>query len=287
MEAYVEIIREDGSLERHRIEGDQITVGRSPKAGVPVPDGRDLEDEHLLIAPRGEGCWVAIAQGARLAGRVRGEPFQHGMLAWGTELELGNFKFRVTDRLPKEKKDGEQQSSPIVLFGGVGMILVLLWVAMDEGGAEIDTAAPSDPLVLFDTEYPCPQTGAGALHRADANSEAALAKSERYPFDATDGVESVRLYREAQSCYATSGVGDAAGEMQREADFMQRRIEEDYRTHRLRLERTLEMGRNEDALLEVRALELLTSHRAGHPYVQWLDMMDRQLQVVIATPAAE
>ena len=61
MEAYVEVIREDGSLERHRIEKDQITVGKSPTAGVPIPDGRDLEPEHLLIAPRGEGCDASLA----------------------------------------------------------------------------------------------------------------------------------------------------------------------------------------------------------------------------------
>ena len=56
MEAYVEVIREDGTLERTRIEGEQITVGRSPTAGVPLPDTHNLKPKHLLIAPRGEGC---------------------------------------------------------------------------------------------------------------------------------------------------------------------------------------------------------------------------------------
>ena len=41
------------------------------KKRIPLPDARDLEPEHLLIAPRGEGCWVAIAQGAKIQAKVR------------------------------------------------------------------------------------------------------------------------------------------------------------------------------------------------------------------------
>lgn len=281
MEAYVEIIREDGSLERHRIENEQITVGKSPTAGVPIPDGRDLEPEHLLIAPRGEGCWVAIAQGARVAAKVRGEAFQHGMVAWGTEIEIGSLKIKVTDSLPKDKKDGEQKTSPIVLIGGVGIIGVLAWTMLsDPGGHGLETRAPSEPLQIFDAEVTCPTTGAQALYMADEDAEGALAKSERYPFDASDGVESVQLYRRSQACYALVGQTEAANRMRQEGDWMQHRIEEDYTTHRLRLERAMEQQRWPDALLETRALLALTRHR-DHPYVQWLIRNERRLQLLV------
>lgn len=281
MEAYVEVIREDGSLERHRIENDQITVGKSPTAGVPIPDGRDLEPEHLLIAPRGEGCWVAIAQGARVVAKVRGEAFQHGMVAWGTEIEIGSLKIKVTDSLPKESKDGDQKTSPIVLLGGVGIIGVLAWTMLsDPGGHGLETQAPTEPLQIFDTEVPCPTTGAQALYMADEDAEGALAKSERYPFDASDGVESVQLYRRSQACYALVGQTEAANRMRQEGDWMQHRIEEDYTTHRLRLERAMEQQRWPDALLETRALLALTRHRE-HPYVQWLIRNERRLQLLV------
>ena len=112
MEAYVEIIREDGTLERTRIEGDQITVGRSPTAGVPLPDARDLEPEHLLIAPRGEGCWVAVAQGAKVTAKVRGQPFQHGMVAWGSEIEIGGLRLQGSQQPPPGENKGQQQRQP-------------------------------------------------------------------------------------------------------------------------------------------------------------------------------
>lgn len=281
MEAYVEVIREDGTLERHRIEGDQITVGRSPTAGVPIPDGRDLEPEHLLIAPRGDACWVAIAQGSKVQARVRGEPFDHGMLAWGTEVEIGNIKLRVTDSLPKEKKDGEQKASPVVVIGAVGIIGVLGWTMFAApNGHDIDTAAPTDALELFDAQPACRESGAQALYAADEGAEGALAKSERYPFDSADGVESVSLYRLAQACYTAVGQAEAAARMQREGDWMQHRIEEDYTTHRLRLQRAMEQQRWPDALLETRALLALTRHR-DHPYVHWLTRNERRLQLLV------
>jgi hypothetical protein len=284
MEAYVEIIREDGTLERTRIEGDQITVGRSPTAGVPLPDARDLEPEHLLIAPRGEGCWVAIAQGAKVTAKVRGQPFQHGMVAWGSEIEIGGLRFRVTDKPPQDNIKGKGQTSPMVIIGGVLGVVVLVWAMQGEEIAGLDMEAP-EPYVLFADQSACPVTGVQAMTRAEQSAEAALAKSERYPFDAADGLDSVILYDTAFLCYQSTGVTAAASEMQRERDYMRHRIQEDYDTHRLRLQRALELERYDDGLLEARALLGMVRERgADDPYVQWLVRMERQLQLLTATP---
>ncbi len=289
MDAYVEVIREDGTLERHRIEGDQITVGRSPTAGVPIPDARDLEPEHLRRAPRGEGCWVALAQGSKIGARVRGAAFQHGMVAWGTEIEIGKFKIRITDQLASEKKGGggdEKKTSPVVLLAGVAAVAILAWtLTQDAVGNDLDTVAPEDELHIFPSDVTCPVTGAGVLARADLDAEAALAKSERYPFDPSDGVESVTLYRQASSCYQGAGVADAATRMQEEATWMQRRIDDDYLSHRFRLERAIEQQRHADALLETRSLLALTRH-LDHPYVQWLTRLERQLQLIVEAQGA-
>lgn len=281
MEAFVEIIREDGSLERTRIEGDQITIGRSPTAGIPLPDQRDLEPEHLLVAPRGDGCWVACNQDAQATAKVNGQPFQHGMVAWGTTLEVGGLKIRVTDKLPKEVKDAKQ-TSPIVLIGGVAAVLILLWSLGGDNGPGLETRPPTEPVALFGVEEVCPTSGAAVLRQADLFSEIALAKSERYPFDPSDGVESVRLYRRSQACYAVSGVEDAATQMQLEADFMQRRVEEDYSAHRLRLERALAARRYEDALFETEAiLAILRREDQTSAYIRWLTQTKRHLELLV------
>lgn len=284
MEAYIEITREDGSLERMRIEGEQITLGKASNAGVSLPDQRDLEPEHLLIAPRGEGCWIAVAQGAKLGAKVGGQPFQHGMVAWGTEVEVGNLRFKITDKPPQEQKKGQQQVSPVVMIGAVVAVLAVLWLLSGDPGAGLDTTAPA-PYVLFQEVPTCPASGTAVEHRASEDAEAALAKSERYPFDPSDGVESVRLYRTAQACYTALANAPAAAEMQREADYMQHRIEEDYRTHRLRLERALEHENFDDAVLETRALLALVAEAdPNHEYVQWLGRLERQLQLELTAP---
>lgn len=284
MEAYVEIIREDGSLERTRVEGEQITVGRSATAGIALPDARDLEAEHLLIAPRGDGCWVAVAQGAKIGAKVGGQPFQHGMVAWGAEIEIGNLRIRLTDKPPQDQKKGGQQVSPVVMIGAVVAVLVVLWSLSGDTGTSLETEAP-EAYVLFQDPIACPVSGALAQHRADEDASAALARSERYPFDPSDGVESVRLYRTAQACYASLSMAPAAADMEREANYMQNRIEEDYRTHRVRLERALQHETYDDALLEARSILALVREVGGeHPYVVWLTRLERQLALELTAP---
>ncbi|MCX7807119.1 MAG: FHA domain-containing protein [Deltaproteobacteria bacterium] len=289
MEAYVEVIREDGTLERVRIEGEQITVGRSPTAGVPLPDLRELEAEHLLIAPRGESCWVACNQRARVPARINGQPFMQGMVPWGTIIELPGVRIRVTDRLPKEVK--EKTNSSLVLVGGAALIMLLVWMMGGSSEPGLEVHPPVEPLALFANQEQCPASGTAALKQADLFAEMALAKSERYPFDPSDGVESVRLYRRAEACYRLAGLNDAAQQMKAEGDHMQQRVEEDYAAHRLRLERALEQKNFEDALFEIQSLLALLrkeyqpegevgSASSQPAYVQWLLRTKRHLELL-------
>jgi hypothetical protein len=287
VEAWLEIIREDGTLERQRLEGEQITVGRSPAAGIPIPDARTLDPEHLMLAPRGEGCWVAVAQNAGAPVHVRGEVFEHGMLAWGTELSIGQLKLRIADSLPKEKKvAGEKQVSAPVLIAFFVIIPLVGWLLLSDGGSSLDTTPAAPPPGLFEEQVSCPTTGGTARHRADLDAEAAIARAERYPFAAQDGVQAVRLYQRAQACYRAVGAGEEAQQMEREGALMQRRIEEDYSTHRLRLERALQQRRMADALIETRALVELLRHKEGDPYLAWLRQLGRQLQLAMDAASA-
>ncbi len=282
MEAWLEIIREDGTLERQRLEGERITVGRSPAATIPIPDARQLDPEHLMVAPRGDGCWVAVAQNASVAAQVRGEPFQHGMLTWGTEIVIGGLRLKITDKLPKEQKaGGEKPVSAPVLIAFFVIIPLVGWMLLSDPEVGIDATPAALPPELFDEVTTCATTGGPARHRADRDAEAAIAKAERYPFAAQDGVQAVQLYRQAQACYTAVNATQEAQLMQREAEVMSRRIDEDYRTHKLRLERALGQGRLPDALLETRALIEIFRHRQGHPYVAWLEQLARQLQLAI------
>ncbi len=286
MDAWIEIVREDGSLERQHLDGERVTVGRSPSAGVPIPDARGLDPEHMMIAPRSDGCWVAVAQGATGEVRVRGEVFNHGILAYGTEIEVAGLKLKVTDELPKEKKDPNDKavSSPILIAAFV-MVPLIGWLLLSAPDAGLDTTAPASPPPLFEESVACPDTGS-ARHRADLDAEEAIAMSERYPFASQDGVQAVGRYQRAQSCYRAAGATREAEIMAQEVASMQDRIEEDYRTHRLRLTRALEQERLPDALVETRSLIELLRHKDGDPYLAWLIQLARQLQLAIDAAAS-
>jgi hypothetical protein len=277
MDAYVEVLRADGSSERHRIEGEQMTLGRSPAAGITVTGVEELEPEHLLVAPRSDGCWVAIAKGARIGAVVRGTPFEHGLLAWGSEVEIGTVRLRVSNTAPGAVKD--QQVSPPVAIAALVGIAVLGWLLLGDDGGELpETAAAPPP--LFGEAAPCGAEGPAALHAAREAAEAAAAKSERYVFSAQDGVTAVTLYARAEACFGRSGAAADARRMATEREAMTRRIDEDYKTHRLRLERSLHHARFPEALVEAHAIRALTEHLEG-PYVDWLTLLERRLQMLV------
>lgn len=277
MDAYVEVLRADGTSERHRIEGEQMTLGRSPAAGITVTGVDELEPEHLLVAPRPDGCWVAIAKGSRVGAVVRGSPFEHGLLAWGSEIEIGPVKLKVTNALPVTKQAGK--ISPPVAIAALAAIGVAGWMLLsDPGGGLPETAATAPP--LFGALPTCGADGPVALHNAREAAEAAVAKSERYVFSAQDGVAAVNLYGKAQVCFGQAGATADARRMQMERESLTRRIEEDYKTHRLRLERGLRLAHFDDAGREARALRALTRHLSG-PYVDWLTLLERRLQLLV------
>jgi hypothetical protein len=75
-----------------------------------------------------------------------------------------------------------------------------------------------------------------------------------------------------------------ARRMQTEREAMTARIDEDYKNHRLRLERALYLSRFDDGLVEAHALRALTRHLTG-PYIEWLTLLERRLQMLVDTAA--
>jgi hypothetical protein len=172
-----------------------------------------------------------------------------------------------------------QQVSPPVAIAAIVGIAVFGWLLLGDDGGELpETAATPPP--LFGEAPPCGAEGPGALHAAREAAEAAAAKSERYVFSAQDGVTAVTLYARAEACFGRSGAPADARRMATEREAMTRRIDEDYKTHRLRLERSLHNARFPEALVEAHAIRALTGHLEG-PYVDWLTLLERRLQMLV------
>lgn len=280
MEAWVEITKDDGSSERHKLEEEETTIGRSPVAGIPLVSNEELEPEHLLLAPRSDGCWVAVAEGAQTSAFLQGEGFSHGVVPWDSELHVGSIRLRITDRPPQKEKDEDKTvGTPVVLLV-LGALPVAVWMLMQGSNQNLQFDPAGKPPALFAESQECPVSADKAVHRARDAEQAASHKRERYPFDAQDGIEAVRRYQVAESCYREANYTKAAERVANEGNALKKRINEDYKTHKLRLERSLEKGRHLQALREARALNSLIRHTDGN-YAQWMQVLERRLRISI------
>jgi hypothetical protein len=277
MTPYLEILQPDGSAERYPLGGgEHVVVGRQPREGIALPYAGELELEHVRLTPRREGCWFSIMQGARTPATVGGQYFAGGLVPWGGAVELGSLRLRVTDTIPEAAR---AKSSRTTLIAAVGLLAAAGWLFMpaEEGAPGMTTA---EPPALFAAAPPkCPEAEpAAAGSRAKEAADAARAKSERYPFAAQDGVRAAELYALAAACFTAAGRDGDADRMTRDRKSLVAHIDEDYRTHRLKLERAVEYRRTRQALLESRALLALVGH-LDHPYTAWLHSVERRLSL--------
>jgi hypothetical protein len=280
VEAWVEVVAPDGTQAPHRLIDEQVTLGSAPTAGIPLVNAEDLLPEHMMIAPRPEGCWVSVAQGATTPLVANGRPVFGEVVPWGTELELGRHKLRFTNREPKlRRKKGQAVSSPVIGLLFVAIPLVA-WLLLSDSEETIDLSGGGSPPALFEELPSCPQN-ADVAHEAREAELAARARAERYPFSAQDGIEAVKTFAIAESCFERIADRPAATRMAREREALVHRMESDYQVHRIRLDHALKYRRYEEARVEARALQGLLQHRQDSEFVRWLGLLERRLQLII------
>lgn len=290
MFGFVEITTADGQVSLLPVEKSEIKIGRNPDAEICLAQEKGIEWEHILLAPRKEQCFVSVAQGAREV-FVNGAPIASGMFPWGTRLEVGGLKLVLLKDDPSKTKKATTQISPVSVLGLIGIAAGLYMIFRESPlSLQIETTAPEIPALFPDEAPVCAFRGAPevVLSQAVRLGAQAFAKSERYPFDASDGVESVQLFQQTVACLQGLSGTDAGhaditavlSRMQAEAGYMRQRIDNDYLGHRFRLDRALQQGRHRDALHESRALLALTAGVSEqHPYRQWLVRNERQLEL--------
>lgn len=283
----------DGTVQNFALTDERVVVGTSTKCQVMI-DRPEFSPEHLLLSPRPDGCWVAVARGVGTPTLVDNVPFDRGMVPWGRALVVGQVRMVLSDgavaaaKVKKEKKDKEEKVSPVLLVAAVVVMGLAGWTLLSEpGGLQPPSRVNTPPPQLFDDlNRPCPQADPSlVVSTAEESTRIALSKAERMPFRTQDGVEAVTYYAQAAACYRAVANGDAAAEATRRANSLKARLEEEYTAHRFRLERALEQTRYDDALFEVKMITALVSHRRG-PYLTALNTLERQLTLRIDQAAA-
>lgn len=278
MHAYIEIIRADGRSEVRPLELEQVTIGSGIEATIPIADAPELEAIHLLLAPREGGCWVSVAEGAEAAAWVRGKVHENGLLEWGTEIDVGSITLRINHALVEEEQRRARRRRLTIIAALLVTLLAGMYL-LREQKSQLPRRTTKPPELFADLPTACPvQEPSQALSRAESTREQADARIMRYPFDAQDGVEAVRLFTITEQCFITAGQPDVAKVVAEERDRIKAQIEEDYQVHLLRLSQVLRQGELDDALREARALQKLLEHKEG-PYRDWLIRLQRHIEV--------
>lgn len=281
MDAFVEVVNPDGTQDRFPIEGAQVTLGKSGSAQISVPAARELELEHLLLAPRGkEGCWVSTSQGALTPTMLKGKPFTSGIVPWGSEFSIGRLRIRVTNKRAS-KDDKEGGVSPVLLVALVVVVGGGAWVMFGKQQAEgIPSGEGIEPPALFSEEPgACPEGNREVGERAVQTEFRAHARGDRLNYDLRDGVRSVMLYKQAAACYREARNTDKATEMDALGADLQETVQAEYAARRLRLHHALQTEDWERAFVETRALSRLVDHLDDeNEYVVWLDRTRRIVQ---------
>jgi hypothetical protein len=137
-------------------------------------DRPEFSAEHLLISPRPEGCWVAVARGVVTPTLVDGQPFERGMVQWGHNLQIGSVRMVLNDGTRATAAKGgktekkEEKVSPVLL---VVAVIVLGFAGYSllstPAGQEAPERPRTPPPPLFDeAARPCSQTAPNLLTAA-------------------------------------------------------------------------------------------------------------------------
>ncbi len=282
----------DGTEQNFPLTDERVVVGNSTKCQVAL-DRSEFAPEHLLLSPRPDGCWVAVARGVATPTLVDNMPFDRGLVPWGKSIQVGQVRMVLNDgtRTRTANKDGEKKEekvSPVILGAAVVVMGLAAWTLLTEPStlAPPSRVSTPPPALFDDLNRPCPQGEATLVaSTAEESTRIALSKAERMPFRTQDGIEAVTYYAQAAACFRAAGNADASTEAMRRANTLRGRLEEEYTAHRFRLERALEQTRYEDALYEVKMLTALVSHRRG-AYLTALNALERQLTIRIDQAAA-
>jgi len=281
MEHFVEIHIPGSSAQRHELLRNRTTLGTGADASIRVSESSGLAAEQVELFTGDQVVSVQVPTGSKGSLVFEGTEHRKVSVPWGGELFVGNV------RLTFLRDSKVSRISPVLLLLAPVAIIVLglsaYRAASQDDASTHEVPAPA----LFDERQvsQCPERESSvAEHRARDHERAALAKQERSAFDATDGVDAVSLFREAQACFQLAGKADDVLRVANKLSQWSGRLNERYATVRLQLKVAVDKQRHADALTAVRELQALLAHQDDGLYRQWLGQLSRTLEQKLARP---
>lgn len=278
-QGFLEVHIPSGTPERHELLATRSLVGAGPEATVRVSPGSRFAAVELELEIQPNGVLVRTP-GASASIVFQGTSFSIATVPWGDEIFVKGVRLTFLAATAKHSRP-----NPVLLIIAPLALLLVGVAAFQSLGTDDTLAREVEAPSLVDEARPCVQTNPqDAAHQAREAEHAALAKQERFPFDARDGVEAASLLGQARACFATAALEPDRARVESELAQWSERLRQDYAALQLKLRVALDNDRREDALDACLGLEALLGSRPDSPYRQWLQSVRRKSQAVLAGP---
>lgn len=164
----------------------------------------------------------------------------------------------------------------ILVFGAVGLATIY---AARRRPDDATAKAPLAPTLWAAAAEGCPQRSRNEAEALAAERlRLAIAKHERSPFHPEDGVAAVSLYQAAEACFRAAGRTAEASDASAVAEQLKEQMDDQFRAHRLRLQRALALERWLWAERESAICLSFLSSSSGE-YAAWLSNLRRKIQL--------
>ncbi len=274
----------NGQIEHLNVDGERVMIGSGAHCEIRLPVDQSAL-ESVLVQQTAGGVY-AKALSFEPPPTLNNTPFSQAPVHAESVLGIGQMQIYVT--MSNEDAGGKQivqqqksKTSPltVVLAALCALAAAYYVLATDE---QPEAQQPATIPELWDATPPqCPQTAPEqALARAHEVQQVADARRERRPFHVQDGVAAVPLYEMAAACYLRGLDKDRSSEAKNAAAALQAEMQQDFRTHKVRLDHLLTVKDWVAARREVRVLLAYMDGKQGD-YVVWLSNLDRQLKLKV------
>ncbi len=272
-----QIVHANGRQEVITVEAERALIGSGAHCEIRLPVDQAAV-EHVLVQVGAAGVFVQALQ-FQPPPTIAGVPFTQAPLPPDAMLGVGSSQMLITltDAVGSTDKKKEKKSNPLVLLVGVvGIAGAALFLFAQPGGGEME--APEEVPALWggplDT---CDRPPVEAVPFAQQQKALADNKRERRAFHIRDGVDAVPLYEVAAACFKKGGDIPDSQASAEAAKTLRKEMEDDYRTHRMRMKHSLDVKDNVSAHKEARTLLELLQGKQG-PYVDYLTEQERNLK---------
>lgn len=267
---------------RQELEGERLVIGTGSDTSIRVVGASGVLPRHVEVSLDPTGARLAVVEEAPNGVVFRGSEHRKVHVPWGEEAYVGNLRLMFLD----ESEQSGRSKGPLLILAPL-LVLAVFGVLTGAFKPASPSAQTIDAPTLAETPVACSASDSATTgHRALEAEHAARAKAERFLFDFSDGVDALRLYREAVACFDRAGrTADVARARTELADW-QGRVNDEYAAMRLRLRVALDHDRYADALRAVKELQALLSDRPESAYLEWLARVRRELETKAAKSKA-